>query len=476
MAVGLTVVAGAACTARAPAGAQPSAFSGQLVWERRTAAPVVLSSPMVATLRGIPSVVVGTYTPSTGRSGEVYAFGLRAGGGITGWPVATPGHVGVDATASVNGNDLYVAVGNPSPGVQGGYLALTDTGARRWWRQVPTVPHGSTMARVQASMAVGWLNGAKSVVAGTLGQYVDELRSADGAGRPGFPWMATDSSFDTPAVADLYGSRRNWIVTANDQTANPAAHERQGGHVWVLSARGHKGSSDTEAGANCAFRPDQGVQSSPAVGRILGDHRVGIAFGTSGMFKGAGDTDKVFAVDTHCRMAWKAALDGLTTDSPALVDARGNGGLQVAEGTNIGNRAGTVYLLNGSSGRPFWKRDVSGAVIGGITSADLGGGHQDLLVPTNHGLDVLDGRTGQLMGRLGTGISLQSSPLVTDDPGGRIGVTVAGMAVVDGHQRGVVAHYRLAGTNGRLVDEAGAWPMFHHDPWLTGSTLPRLSG
>ncbi|HLI01828.1 MAG TPA: hypothetical protein VKV06_13665 [Acidimicrobiales bacterium] len=445
-------------------------------WEAETTYPVVMSSPMVATLNRVPSVVVGTYRPSTGLGGKVYAFHLAHTSTQTEWAKNTPGSVGVNSTPSVNGNAIYVSVGNPSAGARGkgGYLSLGARGGQDWFTQVAVAPGRPDKAGVQASMAVGDLNGAKSVVAGSLGQWVDELRSANGSTRPGWPWLATDSSFDTPAIGNLFGSGKNWIVLGNDQTANSVTHEKQGGHLWVLSAAGHSGSRSNEAGVHCQFTPNQGVESSPAVGRFLGGNDVGIVFGTSNAFKGASDTDKLFAVTNQCQLRWKASLDGLTTDSPALVDARNNGHLQVAEGTNVSSSKGTVYLLNGATGGRYWAHDVPAPVIGGITSANVGNGHQDLLVPTPKGLYVLNGINGDQLGVLGRGISLQNSALVTDDSG-EIGITVAGMTVKGGNQVGEVATYRIPGTNGRRADVAGAWPMFHHDAYLTGSTLPRLN-
>ena len=62
---------------------------------------------------------------------------------------------------------------------------------------------------------------------------------------------------------------------------------------------------------------------------------------------------------------------------------------------------------------------------------------------------------------------------MTDDPDGRVGVTVAGY---NAHDQGVVEHFELFGSNGAYVDGLGAWPMFHHDPQLTGdATAPGVS-
>jgi fibronectin type 3 domain-containing protein len=68
-------------------------------------------------------------------------------------------------------------------------------------------------------------------------------------------------------------------------------------------------------------------------------------------------------------------------------------------------------------------------------------------------------------------MGFQNSPLVTDDPNGTIGVTIAGY---DGANEGVIQHYEVPGSDGALAVGPGAWPMFHHDPALSGaySVLP----
>jgi hypothetical protein len=476
--------AGAGPTHRAAAHGQitpkGAAFSYRRAWAQPVSEDIAFSSPVPITIGGVRAFVVGGLTTSTGA---VYAFSLAAGRLLHGWPVPTPG--GVDATPSVNGNLVYVGVDDVSAHSSGGYLAIDAGGHRRaWFQTVPVFPHASSAAGVMASMAVGMLNGEKSVVAGSLGQFADELKASNGSTRPGFPWLSTDTEFSTPAIADLYGNGKNYIIGGAEQTGNAAIHEAQGGHLWVLSAKGIDGSGDASpvvSGANCQYTPNQGVMSSPAVGRFLRDQQVGIVFGTGYDFHTPlpSASDDVFALDSHCGLRWTAHLDGITLSSPALVDALGNNRLQVAEATALGffpgtvgqPRIGTVYLLDGATGHVDWSSNVPQPVLGSITSANLGGGYQDLLVPTINGLYVLDGRTGRQIAVLGHGVALQNAPLVTDNADGTIGITIAGGEL----GRGEIEHFDIGHTDGRLADEAGSWPMFHHDPQLTGTTLARLT-
>ena len=126
-----------------------------------------------------------------------------------------------------------------------------------------------------------------------------------------------------------------------------------------------------------------------------------------------------------------------------------------------------MWALNGSNGAalPGWPQTTSGQIIGGIVTADLtGGGYNDVLVPTTNGLVIYDGRSAQVVATLGAGIGLQNSPMVTVDPNGSIGITIAGY---NASNAGVIQHFEIAGSAGHSLG-ARSWPMFHQNPQLTG--------
>ena len=191
-------------------------------------------------------------------------------------------------------------------------------------------------------------------------------------------------------------------------------------------------------------------------------------------------------VDTQCHQVWSDTLDGATGGSPALADVQGNGQLAVVEGTDQDNSTGSVWALDAGTGAVIWKVAAIGAVIGSVTTADLSGdGYQDVIVATTAGLEILDGKTGAELvdvddgsGNGGTAagqvFGFQNAPLVTDDPDGAIGITVAGYFAVpdstDHDVQGMVQHFTVNGSNGALATEAGGWPQFHHDPQLSGFT------
>jgi hypothetical protein len=463
----VNTAAASAATPAAKSVAHAGALPISLTWQQTlpdAGGPIAQSSPSVATLDGGgPAAVVGD------RSGNVWAFHLSNGSAVGGWPAHTGG-LPVDSTPSVTANgfgtdDVFVGAGNAANPGAGGYYAFASSG-RQLWQQ--NAPDNNGQHGVQASMSVGNLNGVTSVVAPSLGQEEYAFNASNGTILPGWPFFTADSGFTTPSLADLYGNGQTEVIQGGDSTAGVADGQTytSGGHLRILGAGGN---------LICAYNTNQTVDSSTAVGNFLGDGGTGIAFGTGSYFPGASDTNLLFAANTSCGIAWAANLGGTTTSSPAIGDIEGNGNEEVLEGADTGS-GGLAWALNGSNGAamPGWPVATSGQIIGGITTADLtGGGYNDVLVPTTNGLVILDGQTAQVVATLGAGqVALQNSAMVTHDPNGDIGITIAGY---NGNNAGVIQHYEIAGSKGRSLGER-SWPMFHQNPQLTGTLTAPAPG
>jgi hypothetical protein len=426
--------------------------------------PIAMSSPNVANLAGGPAVVVGD------EAGNVYAYGLATGAKVwtynTGAPInSSPSEAAT--TAGSGADTTFVGTGDAGHPTGGGYQAISPSGTDKWFTQ-ETNPSTDATAHngVQASLAVGDLQGSTDVVAGSLGENEDALNATNGAVLNGFPWYEADSNFTTPALADLYGNGQTEIIEGGDSSAGVSygTWYTNGGHLRILSADGNAGQPEPNDGLICQHNTNESVESSPAVGKFLGGaNPVGIVFGTGATF-GQSDTNRLIAVDSHCNLEWSTTLAGSTKSSPALADVLGNGQLQVVEGVDNG-LTGSVYAVNGATGAPIWQALVP-RVIGSVVTVDLGSGYQDVLAPTVNGVYVLDGKTGLVLDALQVYTGFQNSPLITDDPNGTIGITLAG------YQSGgsFIYHYELAASNGAVANEAGAWPQFHHDAQLTGDT------
>ena len=447
-----------------PAAAQPVTPTFTLTWATGPLAdqghPIAESSPDVATLDGLgPAAIVGD------RSGNLYAYHLADGSPVPGWPV-NDGGVPIDSSPSVlaqaDGEDsVFVGAGNAADPGQGGYEAFSASGSQLW--DTPVIDpqsDGQPAAGVQASLTAATLDGTAGVVAGSLDQEQYALNASTGATLPGWPFFTSDSVFSTAAVGDLYGTGANEIVEGGDQTAGFAVgrNYQEGGHLRILNGSG---------GVLCDYQTTQTVDSSPAVGPILPGGSMGIAVGTGAFFSGASDTDTVNVFDTDCDLVWSQALDGATTSSPAVADVTGDGSLQVVEGTDTGS-GGSVWVLDGATGATIWEQPVVGRVIGSVVVANLSGpSTPDVLVPTTAGVEILDGASGAELTVLSPDLGFQNSPLVTDDPNGDIGITVAGY---DGTNQGEIRHYEILGSDGADAVGPSTWPMFHDNPQRTGVT------
>ncbi len=429
-------------------------------------ASIAESSPIPATLEGQPSVVVGD------RRGYLYAYDLAAPTPVAGWPT-TDGSGPIDSTPSVapsagGATSVFVGSGNDADPTTGGYQAFGPSGSQQWF--TPAVDPPSDAAPdtgVQAGLTVGNLQaGGPDIVAGSLGQNAYALSGQSGATLTGWPFFNSDSTHSTAAVADLYGTGQTEIAVGGDQTAGTGQGQSytDGGHFRILSAQGNQ---------ICRADTNQTVDSSPAVGGFLPGGATGIVVGTGAYFPGASDTDAVKAYDTHCQLKWSAQLDGSTSSSPALSDVLGNGSLQVVEGTDQGpGGSGSVWVLDAATGATLWKATGLGRVIGSVVTADLtGAGYDDIIVPTTNGAYVFDARTETQIAYLSQDLGLQNSPLITADPNGTIGITLAGYIPSGGANSpavGRIDHYEISGLNPTEAVGGSAWPMFHHDPQLTG--------
>ncbi len=461
--VALGMAGGLAAVPVSPTAAAPVVahvgMATSLVWQQvlpDAGSPIGQGSPSVATLDGGgSSVVVGD------RAGSLWAFHLNDGSGVKGWPAHTNG-APIDSTPSVtpdgSGTDtVFVGAGNAAQPRVGGYYAFNRSGAEIWGRNAQD-PNG--LYGVQASMAVGSLNEVNSVVAPSLGQDEYAFDASSGSVLPGWPFFTADSDFTTPALADLYGNGQTEVVEGGDSSPGLAYGQTYtaGGHLRVVGASGN---------LICSHDTNQTVDSSPAVGNFLAGGQVGIAFGTGSYYPGASDSNTVFGSDSHCNIVWRTNLGGNTMSSPAIGDLQGDGTVEVVAGADTGS-GGMVWALNGATGGPMpgWPQSTSGRIIGGITTADLtGAGYNDVLVPTTDGLVIYDGRSAQVVATLGAGsIGLQNSPMVTIDPNGSIGITIAGY---NAQNAGFIQHYEVAGSNGRSLGKR-SWPMFHQNPQLTG--------
>ncbi len=455
--------------------ATPNEFA-TLDWKRELKnwhKPVWFGSPGVARLdsKGT-SVIVGD------MGGAIWAFHVNDGSTVSGWPYKANG--GIMSTPSVRGSGpdarIFVGVGDSTAVTKGGYLSLKANGRKAWFVQ-PYLQPGKRGGKrgVMSSMSVGNIQTGGDVVGGSMGQMQYALNARNGRTLKGFPWLQADTNFSTPALVDIDGKGKDYIIQGGDSTQGIAGiyHYRNGGHIRILKPRGNSGQKYGNQGLRCQYNTNQTVSSSPAVGRFLSGNRMGIVVGTGNYYKSPkpSDTNKIIAIDTNCKKVWSRTLDGVTRPSPALADVEGNGSLDVV----MISEKSTVYALNGKTGKTIWTRKLNLSTNASVTTFQAPGAKfQYILAPTSKGVFILDGRNGSIVQQIGADMRMRSAATVTVNSDGRIGITMGGQG--RGNRNGTVTmvgevrHYLVNGNYApvKTVQTKGAWPMFHHDPQLSG--------
>jgi hypothetical protein len=443
-----------------------AAISPTLVWKATLpGSPVRESSPTVATLDASgPAMLVG------GLDGKVWALHLSDGSAVPGWPAQTSHEVeSSPSVADVDGSgwpEVFVGSG-AADGPGGAYYSFTHDGHVRFITN--GVDPNQPSEAIFSTPAVGDINadGVPDVTAGALGLQTYSLNALSGAVNPGWPYYTDDTVFSSPALTDLYGNGQTEVVIGGDSSPGGTIDHR-GGLLRALDGSGH---------VLWQFFLDDIVRSSPSVANLDGSGLPDIAFGSGDFWAhqpgGAVDSTSLFLVNHNGQLLWKRDLGGYTRSSPALADLTGNGQLDIVETTAGPNNAGQVWALDahGNVLPGFPVNPNVGIIVGGASSGDLtGAGKQDILVGTGAGMFAYDGQGHQLFSEEMANFGTEGTPLVTQDPNGTIGITLAGS---DHSGNGEVFHWEI---NTRAGIGANAWPMFRHDPRRTGSlTNPPLA-
>lgn len=312
-------------------------------------------------------------------------------------------------------------------------------------------------------------------------------------GWPGIGYLNGDSSWSSPACADLNGDGQNEIIIGADITGGgilpDGTQPADGGFLYVFGL-------DSNQPLVRRYLPEA-IYSSPAVGDLDGDGQLEIVVGTgwfwwnqhgrtSQPYVYVFDTSNIFsslAYDNPSKLphlpGWPRPTNYPGFSSPALADLDGDGTLEVIIGTgdpflNNGDPipgAGSVYAWHHDgqlvSGWPVHPKNSGGSdapIFSSPIVADIDDdGQYEILISSIWDVNIYNA-DGSFQERLETAWTVWAAPAVGDTDGdGKVEVWVAG-----GNQwvpdKGVL--YRFE--NG--ADDPGShpWPMFRGNAAHTG--------
>lgn len=407
------------------------AATGAPQWSFNTGAGAVQASPVVSDVNGdgkLDAVLANTrgdiwvVTPSTGSAWFHTTIGS---GAVNNGAFATP------AVADINGD---------------GYKDIVETG----WDQMLHV----------------WSTNPAS--------FGREL--------PGFPLHLQDTSWSSPAVADVDKDGKPEIIFGYDCDGAPGQYCRTrynsyGGFVTVIRSNG-----SIQPGWP-RFVPHQVVWSTPAVADINGDGWLDVVVGTGNMNATMYDGGKQPMDGGHVVNAftgrngatlpgWPSGIQANATGSPVVADLDNDGHKEVVEIGEDGrmyvfNSVGVVQALTCVSDSfnncPHWLHTTP-------SIADVNNdGKQEIVVGGEQWLDVYSYNRGalRLIGRGWPGNAsvynaFAAAPLVASI-GGKATVFVS-TDTASGGRAGALLAWKFPNALG-----TSAWPMFKHDARRTST-------
>lgn len=201
-----------------------------------------------------------------------------------------------------------------------------------------------------------------------------------------------------PMVTDLDANGQDEVLTAAYE--NLIAINGDGQELWRFDTRGR-------------------YQTCPSILEIEGQIPLIYAADNTGQFT---------CLDGHGTVVWQVDINPVFCSSPSLADLNQDHSFEVV----LGDKAGTVHVLEALTGKEIWKHKVEGECSSCAVGDLTGDGYLEIIVATGAGKVFMLDHTGELLWQFTLGASspdwATASPVLLKDSLGKVRVVAASRA------------------------------------------------
>ena len=243
---------------------------------------------------------------------------------------------GTPSLADIDGDGtLDIVVGN----IVGDVVAMRGDGSEIWRNKTNRFADQGKSPAIYGSAAIGDIdNDGRPEIVLTSNDHSLNVWNHDGTPVPGFPVTTLDSSWSTPAIADIDDDGFAEIIGAFDVDYVTASHAGCPSFGAAIRAYDHTG---TQKWQTCIA--GEIITSGSSIGDIDADGDLDIVVGSGVYFSAIGEAEaparRVYALDAQTGAmlpGWPADLGAVSDATPALGNLDDDPQLEVATTANDG--------------------------------------------------------------------------------------------------------------------------------------------